>query len=204
MKLYYMPGACSLVPHTALEWIGKPYDAQKMSLPDTKTPEYLALNPQGAVPLLVNDEFILSQNMAILLYLDQLHPEAKILGAESAEGRAKTLRWLSFLNADLHKAFGPLFHLPDYVKDEQFKQDMQQAARKNILKMLGLANEQLAKQDFLGDAISVADVYLYVILRWCAKSGIDYSELSHLAPFYQRMAANPGVAQALEQEGLKP
>ncbi len=71
MKLYYMAGACSLVPHTALEWSGVAYDAQAMKLADTKTPEYLALNPQGAVPLLVDGEFVLPQNVAILSYLDE-------------------------------------------------------------------------------------------------------------------------------------
>lgn len=65
MKLYYLPGACSLVPHIALEWIGKPYEAEAVSREKIKSAEYLALNPQGAVPLLIDGDLALSQNAAI-------------------------------------------------------------------------------------------------------------------------------------------
>lgn len=202
MKLYYMPGACSMVPHTALEWTGIPYEAQAMKLADTKTPEYLKLNPQGAVPLLVDGDLILPQNVAILLYIDSLQPEAKIFGSTTPEGRARAFRWLTFLNADVHKAFAPLFHLPAYVQDEQFKEDMQNAARQNILQMLGQCNTQLADQDYLADDFSVADVYLYVILRWCRSIKLDYSSLSNLPAFYERIGNKPQVAAVRQKEGL--
>lgn len=84
MKLYVMAGACSMVPHTALEWSGADYHIELVSLADTKTDSYLAMNPQGAVPLLVEnkqeDDFILSQNVAILEYVDSLYPNAGIFG----------------------------------------------------------------------------------------------------------------------------
>ncbi len=204
MKLYYMAGACSLVPHTALEWTGVAYDAQAMKLADTKTPEYLALNPQGAVPLLVDGEFVLPQNVAILSYLDEKFPNANLFGSRTAQGRATAMRWLTFLNGDVHKAFVPLFHLPAYVQDEGFKADMQNHARSEILRMLAQANTRLETQDYLAENISVADVYLYVLLRWCKGLKIDYSELTNLEPFYQRIGENAGVKAVLAQEGLQP
>lgn len=204
MKLYYMAGACSLVPHTALEWTGVAYDAEAMKLADTKTPEYLALNPQGAVPLLVDGEFVLPQNVAILSYLDEKFPNANLFGSRTAEGRATAMRWLTFLNGDVHKAFVPLFHLPAYVQDDGFKADMQNHARSEILRMLVQANTRLETQDYLAENISVADVYLYVLLRWCKGLKIDYSELVNLEPFYQRIGENAGVKSVLAQEGLQP
>ena len=70
MKLYYMPGACSLADHIALEWTGAKYEAQAVSRDALKQTEFLALNPQGSVPCLVDDDFVLTQNVAILFYLD--------------------------------------------------------------------------------------------------------------------------------------
>lgn len=203
MKLYYLKGACSMVPHTALEWIGKSYEAQGVTLAETKTPEYLAMNPQGAVPLLIDGELALSQNVAILQYLDALNPQAKLFGSTDEVAKARAWRWLAFLNADVHKAFGPLFHLPDYVKDEGVKADMQQAARASIVRMLGQADAHLASHPWLGDAISVADVYLFVILRWAKGMKIDLSSLPNLAGFYDRVAADPGVQKVMAEEGIQ-
>src|SRR5690606_1043948 len=92
MKLYYFPGACSLATHVVLQWIGKPYETVRLDPASTKSPEFLALNPHGAVPLLVDDGFVLSQNIAILFYLAERFPEADLLGDDSPQGRAEILR----------------------------------------------------------------------------------------------------------------
>ena len=204
MKLYYMPGACSMTPHTALEWIGQPYEAQSVNRREIKSPEYLKLNPQGAVPLLVDGDLVLSQNAAILAYLDARFPQARLFGSDDLKGKARAWRWLAFLNADVHKAFSPLFHLPDYVHDEAVKTAMQSAARDNIRHLLAQADAQLAAQPYLGDDVSVADVYLYVLLRWCRSLQLDLADLSQLAPFYVRLGENAGVRSVITQENLKP
>lgn len=203
MKLYYLKGACSLVPHIALEWVGKPYVAIEASREEIKKPEYLALNPQGSVPLLIDGDFVLSQNIAILSYLDTLNPEAKLFGSKTAQDKAKAMKWLAFCNADLHKAFGPLFHLPDYAKgNEELTDNIRQAAAKQVLTLLTIANEHLSQHLYFGEQLSVADIYLYVELRWCKLLGLDYSPLVHLEPFYQRVSENPGVKAALAKQGL--
>ena len=74
MKLYYFAGACSLADHIVLEWIGEPYETVRMTLASVKSREYLALNPNGTVPLLVDGDFVLTQNVAILCYLADRHP----------------------------------------------------------------------------------------------------------------------------------
>ncbi|MDD7545434.1 glutathione S-transferase family protein [Actinobacillus porcinus] len=203
MKLYYLKGACSLVPHIALEWVGKPYVAIEASREEIKKPEYLALNPQGSVPLLIDGDFVLSQNIAILSYLDTLNPEAKLFGSKTAQDKAKAMKWLAFCNADLHKAFGPLFHLPDYAKgNEELTNSIRQAAAKQVLTLLTIANEHLSQHLYFGEQLSVADIYLYVELRWCKLLSLDYSPLVHLEPFYQRVSENPGVKAALAKQGL--
>lgn len=204
MKLYYLPGACSLVPHTALEWIGKPYEAEAVNHEKIKSEAYLALNPQGAVPLLVDGDFVLSQNIAILSYLDELYPEAKLFGSRTAQDRAKAMRWLSFFNSDIHKAFVPLFRVPPYAQgNDDLIAQIRQNAAENILRMLDIAHNHLESHAFFGEQISVADVYLYTMLGWCKKLGLDLSPFTHFKSFIERVESNPGVDAVRIQEGLK-
>lgn len=203
MKLYYLKGACSLVPHVALDWIGKPYQAIEATREEIKKPEYLAMNPLGAVPLLVDGDFVLSQNIAILSYLDAENPDAKLFGSKTAQDKAKAMKWLSFCNSDLHKSFGPLFRPAPYLTaDENLLKQAREAAANQILNLLAIANEHLGTQLYFGERISVADIYFYTCLRWCKGLGIDFSHLRNLEPFYQRVGENQGVKNALAQQGL--
>lgn len=116
LRLYYLPGACSLVPHTALEWIGVDFDAQAVDHTIIKSPEYLALNPNGQVPLLQEGSWTLTQNVAILDYLNDVYPQAKLYGSGDARAVAYAREWLAFLNADLHKAFSLIFGAARFPK----------------------------------------------------------------------------------------
>ncbi|QIM67536.1 glutathione S-transferase [Mannheimia granulomatis] len=208
MKLYGLVGACSFVPHVALEWIKaqtqQNYEFQAVSREFIKSAEYLALNPRGAVPLLVDGDLALSQNQAILHYLDELYPDAKLFGSKTARDKAKAARWLSFFNADVHKSFVPLFRLPSYAEgNEELIKAIRQQAAEQILEQLATANEYLESHIFFGETISVADVYLYIMLNWCRRLGLDFSHLEQLSNFMQRVEADKGVDNTLDQEGLK-
>lgn len=204
MKLFYLPGACSLVPHVALEWIGKPYEAEAVSREKIKSAEYLALNPQGAVPLLLDGDLALSQNVAILSYLDELHPEAELFGSRTPRDKAKARRWLSFFNADVHKTFTPFFRVPSYAEgNDELIAKIRENAQEQLLGYLAIANDHLEHHQFFGEKISVADVYLYTMLGWAKMLGIDFSHLRQLEPFAVRVQDNAGVDSVRAQEGLK-
>lgn len=204
MKLYYLTGACSFVPHTALEWIGQPYEAEAVSLEQLKSAEYLALNPQGAVPLLIDGDFVLSQNTAILSYLADLYPNAQLYGSQTAQGKAKASRWLAFFNSDVHNAFMVLFRVPAYAQgNDELIAKIRQTATQTILNYLAIADEYLVQYPFFGENISVADVYFYVMLGWAKKLGIDFSHLSNIPAFIERVEADKGVDTVRIREGLK-
>lgn len=208
MKLYGLVGACSFVPHVALEWVklhaNQDYEFQAVSREFIKTPEFLALNPRGAVPLLVDGDLVLSQNQAIVHYLDELYPDAKLFGSKTARDKAKAARWLAYFNADVHKSFVPLFRLPSYAEgNEELIKTIRRQAAEQILDQLATANEHLENHIFFGESISVADVYLYIMLNWCRLLGLDFSHLSQLSAFMQRVEADKGVDNVREQEGLK-
>ena len=203
MKLYYSPGACSLADHIVLEWIGKPYEAVRVTREDRYKPEYLAINPAGAVPALEHDGWVLTQNAAILNYLADLHPEAGLGGDGSAKGRAEVNKWVAFANSDVHPAFHPIFGSTAYLEDAALIDKSKDAARAKVRKLYERADEQLKSRDWIaGDTRSIADPYLYVTYRWARGTGVDLSGLDHLAAFAARVEADPAVQKVLQAEGL--
>lgn len=201
MKLYYAPGACSMSDHIALEWIGKPYTTQKMTKEGMKSPDYLKLNPAGAVPVFENDGWVLTQNVAILNYLADSFPEARLGGDGTPKGRAEVNRWLSFLNADVHPTFHPLFGSTSYL-DEAAKQQTRDKALDKLHDLFGRADRQLQGREWLTGTRSIADPYLFVVLRWAKAMNVDLAGYDNLSGFSERMSADAGVRKVLAEEGL--
>ena len=202
MKLYYSPGACSLSDHIVLEWIGQPYEAVRLSREQRQTPEYLAINPAGAVPAFEEDGWVLTQNAAILNYLADRFPEARLGGDGSLRGRADVNKWLAMANADIHPAFHPLFGAPAYLEDPVLIERSKQAARDKLRVLFGRVDRQLAGRDWITGSRSIADPYLFVVTRWALAMEVDLSGLDNLHRFFDHMLADPGVQRALQQEGL--
>lgn len=207
MKLHILQGACSLVPHIALVMAKHSdnihYDIISVSRENLKSPAFLAINPQGSVPVLQDGEFSLSQNLAILSYLDKQFPNAKIFGTGDNQKLAKTQYWLSFLNADLHKSFAPIFNPARVVADESAYPLVIQQATTNFLNLLAIPNQQLENQDFLNGEFTVADMYLYAILRWATAKQVDFSQYTNIAKFIKTVEQNKFVLQTLEEEDLQ-
>jgi glutathione S-transferase len=201
MKLYYSPGACSLSDHIVLEWIGTPYIAEKMTKEGMKSPEYLKLNPAGAVPVMEVDGWALTQNSAILNYLADTFPEAKLGGDGTPKGRAEVNRWLAFLNADVHPTFHPLFGTTSYLDESAAAQTKTKALDK-LREQFGRADKQLAGQDWLTGTRSIADAYLFVVLRWAKAMKVDLSGFDNITRFFEHMSADTGVSKVLAAEGL--
>ena len=202
MKLYYSPGACSLADHIVLEWIGAPYQAQAVSREDRATPEFKKLNPAGAVPVLEHDGWVLTQNAAILGYLIDTHPEAKLGGDGTPKGRAEVTRWLAFFNSDVHPTFKPLFGATAYLEDEAAIEKTKANAKTALRALYARADAQLADKEWIAGPRSVADAYLYVTLRWAKALDVDLSGLDHLAAFVARIEADAAVQKVLKDEGL--
>jgi len=200
MKLYYFAGACSLADHIVLEWIGAPYETVRMTHESIRSPEYLVLNPNGTVPILVAGDFVLTQNAAILTYLADLHPEARLLGNGSLRGRADVMRWLSFLNSDVHPAFKPIFVPGRFLAEPAYAGAIQNEARDHVSTYLEQIDRRLEGRDWLADERSVADPYLFVMLRWAARLHVPLDGLANLSRFAARMYADGGVQRAISAE----
>lgn len=202
MKLYYLPGACSLASHIVLEWAGTPYETQRLGREEMKEAAYLAVNPAGAVPALEHDGWTLTQNAAILNYLAETNPGAKLGGDGTPKGHAEVNRWLGFVNSDLHPAFKPLFGTTGYLEDDTVIEKTKAHARAMVRTLFERADAHLQKNDWLAGSRSIADAYFFVMVRWAQALKIDISDLAGVSRFAERMAADPGVAKALADEGL--
>lgn len=202
MKLYTKPGACSTADHIALEWAGAEYQAEVMTSESLKSPAYLQVNPSGAVPALVDGDFVLTQNAAIMGYIADTHPEAGLAGNGSARQRAEATRWLAFVNADLHPAFLPLFAPALFAAPDGTPEALRQATLGRIRGLLEGADRQLQGKEWLAGFRSFADPYFYMTLRWAGAMGVDLAGLDNIDAFRRRMEADPGVQAALRSEGL--
>ncbi len=204
IKLYTKPGACSGADHIALEWSGLPYEARIVTASQMKEADFLALNPAGAVPVLVDGDFVLTQNAAIMGYIADSAPDAGLTGDGSKQQRAEAIRWLAYVNSDVHPAFKPIFN-PQAFDPEPGQVDVIKAtARGRVQSTFALAEKQLADRDWIAGFRSVADPYLYITLRWAVAVGIDLGALPNLKAYMQRMEADEGVRKALAAEHLKP
>lgn len=202
MKLYTKPGACSLADHITLRWSGLPFEVEVVNAERMKSPAYLQLNPAGAVPVLTVDDWVLTQNAAILGFIADSAPLSGLGGDGTARSRAEIARWIAFINADLHPAFKPIFGATAYLGDDKFIGLSKQNALTQLRTLFQRVDAHLRNRTWLAGERSGADAYLFVTLRWARAVGVDLSGLDALDAFFARMSADADVQAALKTEGL--
>lgn len=201
MKLYYSPGACSTATHITLEWIGKPYELHKVEIHPQHSPELIEANPQGKVPVFFDDDgSVLTQNSAILNYLAETNPQAKLLGNGTAKSHAEVNRWLGMVNSDMHPRYWPLFGGADFLGDPKMIEKAKDNTKAVLRKQFEIVNQQLKGRDWIAGTRSIADPYLFVMIRWAKMQKINLTGLNEVERFFKHMERDPGVRKALDQE----
>ncbi|CAM6196197.1 glutathione transferase GstA [Citrobacter sedlakii] len=201
MKLFYKPGACSLASHITLRESGKDFTLEGVDLMKKRLEngdDFFAVNPKGQVPaLLLDDGTLLTEGVAIMQYLADSVPDRQLLAPVGSISRYKTLEWLNYIATELHKGFTPLFR-PD--TPEEYKP----AVRALLEKKLQYVDESLKEGQWIcGQRFTIADAYLFTVLRWASAVKLNMASLSHIAGYMQRAAERPAIAAALKAEGLK-
>ena len=200
MKLYYAPGACSLAVHIVLCELGLPHALAKVDLKShtlADGSDFVAINPKGYVPALeLANGQLLTELAAIVQYLADLRPEAGLLPPVGTLERFRVQEWLSFIGSELHKGLGALFN-------PAIGAEWKAAVLARVARRFDFVNAELEGRHYLtGSQYSVADAYLFTILRWTDFMHIDLSPWPALVALRQRVAARPAVRQALQVEGL--
>ena len=199
MKLYYSPGACSLASHITLKELGLPFEAVQVDLRTKKTKDgadFSAISPKGYVPALELDGGgVLTEGTAILQYLADQKPAAALAPPANSFERYRLQEWLGFINSEIHKSFSPLFNpaTPEATREN---------AKAVLARRLGIVATALQAKDYLLGRYSVADAYLYTVLGWAPKFGVDLSAFPVLAPYLARIGERTAVKAARAAEGL--
>ncbi len=200
MKLYYVPGACSLSPHIVAREANLPVTLVRVILADRTTDsgeKYLEVNPKGYVPALrLESGEVLTEGVAIVQYLANRLPGLNLLPNNGSMPYYRALEWLTFISSELHKGFSGLF-----------RNDLTDAEKAAIVvrltKRFDYLEHALAVGPFLlGEHFTVADAYCYTVLRWSPRADIDLKTYPNIAAYVARVQARPAVQLALTEEEL--
>jgi len=205
MKLCYMPGSCALAPHIALHWIGEPFEIWKIDRELLQDPQYLQINPLGKVPALIEDDgATLTECGAILTYLAEKFPEARLGSGEGIRARYEMNQWISHLGGNVHPAFYPFFLTARYHPDPAQHAAVKEHAQAQIYKQMDLMERQMAGRDWvLEGRKTVVDAYLFALFRWNKRLPRPMMEYPNLLRWYRKMGEDAGVARALAEQGLE-
>jgi glutathione S-transferase len=198
MKLYYFAAACSLASNIVLREAGLEFQLVRIDKHTKKADDgrdFNEVNPKGYVPALRLDSGeVLTENVAVLQYIADRNPAAKLAPACGTMERYHLMEWLGFINSELHKSFVPLFRpeAPDGAKE---------FARTNLTLRLEYLHRALGSNTFLmGEQFTIADAYLFTVLSWGAYVKLDFSRWPQLARFVERVGKRPAVIEALQAE----
>jgi glutathione S-transferase len=197
VKLYYMTAACSLACNIVLREAGLQFELVKVDRRTRRASDgldYHEVNPKGYVPALtLDDGQVLTENIAVLQYIADRNPAAKLAPAAGTMQRYRLEEWLSFITAELHKHYSPLFlDAPEGAREY---------ARRILTARLDWLEGSWGSRSFLlGEQFTVADAYLWVVLGWGAHVDMAVARWPQLKRFHERVAARPAVIEALKSE----
>lgn len=201
LKFYYAPMTSATRVHWALEELGVTYEKIKLDLAagDQKKPEYLALNPNGKVPLLVADGLPIFESLAILLYLGERFGVEKELFPPPNQARADAFKWMSWGSVTLGDALSRfLRNISDRFPAEERNAAAAEAAKKDLHAALAMLDKHLEGKDYmLGAAFSLVDVSIASIMPFMARLGIDTSAYGNLNAWVGRCITRPALGRAM-------
>lgn len=215
LQLHYFPGNASLIVHLVLEEIGAPFELKYVDRDRAahKAADYLALNPNGLIPVLVDDSdarhggapLALYETVAIVMHLADAHPGAGLLPALGTPERAHAYKWLAWLSNTLQATLIVYFYPERWADDAAGAAAVKAHAEAKIGAMLDQLDAELARHGgpwLLGPAFGLADPYAFVLCRWTRAFARPARTLAHLKPWLDRMLARPAVQRAFATEKL--
>ena len=204
-RLYYYPGNASLLPHTMLHEIGA---AHELILVDRskdaqRSPDYLRLNPNGRIPVLVDGETVLFETAAIALYLVEQHPQAGLGPLPGENQRPEFLKWMIHLCNTPQVDFLSWFYPDRYAETPEASASVKRAAEQRLNHEFDLIAAQLGGKPYLlGERFSAADLFLFMLIRWGRAMPRPPRSLAPLAALAARVAARPAVQRTIAAEKL--
>jgi glutathione S-transferase len=203
--LYYYPGNASLLPHMALREAGVPFELRLVDRAQDaqRSPDYLRLNPNGRIPVLVHGDLMLYEAAAITLYLADQHPEAGLAPPPGTAERGQFYKWMVHLTNTPQAEYRAWFYPEQHVTDPADADAVKQAAGERLGRMFGVIAGQLGEGPWLlGERFSAADLFLLMLVRWGRAMPTPPRDVPQLAAHARRVLARPAVQATFAAEGL--
>jgi glutathione S-transferase len=209
ITLHYFPGNASFTPHLLLNELGVPFELSLVDRANNahKSPAYLKLNPNGLIPVLVDDDLVLYETAAIVLHLVDRHPEAGLAPTVGTAERAQFYKWLVWLSSTLQAMMPHYFYSDRMVApgNAAGAAQVKAAAEMRIAALVDQIESQLAAHGgpwFLGQRYSALDPYAFMLCRWTRGMQRPARSLPHVGPYLQRMLARPAMQKTIASEQL--
>ena len=203
LKLYFAPGTCALASHIALAEAGADYTAERIDFKTNQqqSPEYLAINPKGRVPALVTDRGVLTENVAMLAYIAQTFPKAKLAPLDDPYAFAEVQSINSYLSSTVHVAHSHKGRGYRWATEESSFADMKKTLPKSMGAVFALLEQKMLKGPWMmGETYTICDPYLFTLTGWLEGDGVDIATLPKVADHFKRMKDRPAVQKALAEE----
>jgi glutathione S-transferase len=203
LKLFYAPHTCALASHIALEEAGADFEIARVDFraSEQKKPEYLAINPKGRVPALVTERGILTETPAILAFVAQSFPKARLAPLDDAFAFARAQAFNSYLCSTVHVAHAHRVRGYRWVDDPATIKEMQKKVPQTVGECFELIeHEMLAGPWVMGGTYTVCDPYLFTLAQWLDGDGVDVARFPKVADHSRRMAERPAVRAAIAAE----
>jgi glutathione S-transferase len=203
LKLYYYPGTCALASHIALQEAGVAYTAERIDFKSNQqnSPEYLAINPKGRVPSLVTDRGILTETPAILAFIAQSFPQAKLAPFEDPFALAQVQAFNLYLCSTVHVAHAHRVRGYRWANEEASFADMKRKVPESVGASFALIERGMLKGPWvMGETYTVCDPYLFTLAQWLEGDGVDLSALPKVIDHRKRVSERPAVRQAVAEE----
>jgi glutathione S-transferase len=202
-KLYYAPGTCALASYIALEEAGADYTAERLNFKANQqnSADYLAINPKGRVPALVTDRGVLTETPAMLAYIAQMFPKAKLAPLDDAFAFAEVNAFNSYLCSTVHVNHAHKLRGARWATEESSFADMRQMIPKTVGACFSLIEQKMMKGPWvMGEQYTVCDPYLYTISLWLEGDSVDINATPKIADHFRRMAERPAVRKVMDAQ----
>ena len=203
LKLYYAPGTCALASQIALEETGARYTTERLDFKNNQqnSPEYLAINPKGRVPALVTDRGILTETPAMLAFIAQSFPQAKLAPSEDPYAFAQVQAFNSYLCSTVHVAHAHKGRGYRWATEESSFADMKRMIPKSVGACFALIERDMLRGPWvMGETYTICDPYLFTIAGWLEGDSVDLATLPKVAAHRKRMSERPAVQKVLAEE----
>ena len=203
LKFYYAPHTCALASHIALEQAGAEYETVRVDFATNgqRTPEYLAINPKGRVPSLVTDRGILTETPAILMFVCQSYPQARLAPLDDVFALAQVQSFNSYLCSTVHVAHAHRMRGYRWADDPAAIAEMKRKAPQAVGECFALIEREMLKGPWvMGDTYSICDMYLFTLAQWLEADGVDLTKLPKVAEHRRHMSELPVVRKVVVAE----